>query len=111
MLKTNVPTNPEIKSLFYKIFNSTSDDYSKSQISSLLDFMFNPTREKEREEYKKIKEQEEKKSLLLKELSQAKTETPAQNTERIIEEAIVNIVEEDKETKKEKKKVKKEKVK
>jgi hypothetical protein len=55
-LKKQPKYTPEIKSLYYKIFNSTTDDYSKNQLSGLLDYIFNPNREKDRAEYKKIKE-------------------------------------------------------
>ena len=45
----------EIKNLFYKIFNNTSDDFSKNQINGLLDFIFNPTRDRDRAEFKRVK--------------------------------------------------------
>ena len=55
VLKKQPPINQEIKSLYYKVFNRTTDDYSKNQISGLLDYIFNPSREKDRVEYKKVK--------------------------------------------------------
>lgn len=48
LLKKQPAITPEIKNLYYKILNNTTDDYSKNQISGLLDFLFNPSREKER---------------------------------------------------------------
>lgn len=48
LLKKQPMITPEIKNLYYKILNNTTDDYSKNQISGLLDFLFNPSREKER---------------------------------------------------------------
>ena len=57
---------PEIKSQYYKIFNAINDDYSKNQISGLLDFIFNPKRQKQRIKFRAVKEEEEKKIMLLK---------------------------------------------
>lgn len=62
LLKKQPPTTTEIKNLYYKILNNTTDDYSKNQLSGLLDLLFNPSREKERAEYKQVKMEEEKKS-------------------------------------------------
>lgn len=55
ILKKQPAITQEIKSLYYKVFNSTTDDFSKNQISGLLDYLFNPSKEKDRAEYKKIK--------------------------------------------------------
>lgn len=56
LLVIKLELTPEIKTQYYKIFNAITDDYSKNQISGLLDFIFNPKREKEREEFRAIKE-------------------------------------------------------
>ena len=44
ILKKQPKTTTEIKSLYYRIFNMTTDDSSKNQLSGLLDFIFNPAR-------------------------------------------------------------------
>lgn len=69
ILKTQAVTNQEIKKYYYKIFNGISDDNFKNQVSGLLDFIFNASKQKERIDYKRVKQEEERKSEFLRELN------------------------------------------
>jgi hypothetical protein len=73
VLKTQPKNNQEIKNLYYKILNNSSDDQLKGKISALLDFIYNPKREKERIEHKKIKIEEDRKAKIFKEILSQKT--------------------------------------
>jgi len=52
MMRYNTPINHDIKNAFYSIMNNSNDDFTKNNVNGMLDFIFNPNREKEREIYR-----------------------------------------------------------